>query len=220
MIHPRFDDNHIQDPRGPVGEVICRFANHVRRQVAEFRLGGDRLGDDLALVDDFLAGRPCPGEIGIDEPVFLMRAQDDAFVEILTYAIGIYRERQAASDVECLERHLELARRWREVHPTKMADVPPDARLPTRPRTVPTPEPEITPKPDKTDVYTARNFSDLAADVRRADRITFSEGDCADRFGGDSSVLTARGKLILAAALDLAAAAYSCIAGIPEEHPG
>jgi hypothetical protein len=56
-----------------------------------------------------------------------MRAQDDAFLPILEFAISVYREQQAPGVVERLERHVELARRWRETHPTKVADVPAEA---------------------------------------------------------------------------------------------
>jgi hypothetical protein len=66
-------------------------------------------------------------KIGIDEPVFLMRAQDDAFPAILAYAISRYRGQQASGVVERLERHLLLAHEWRKTHATKVADVPPDA---------------------------------------------------------------------------------------------
>lgn len=66
-------------------------------------------------------------KIGPDEPVFLMRAQDDAFLPILEFAISVYREQQAPGVVHRLEGHLELARRWRETHPTKVADVPDEA---------------------------------------------------------------------------------------------
>jgi hypothetical protein len=64
------------------------------------------------------------GKIGEDEPVLLMGAQDDAFCRILAHAIEVYKEQQAPGVVERLVRHLELARRWRETHPTKVADVP------------------------------------------------------------------------------------------------
>jgi hypothetical protein len=66
------------------------------------------------------------GKIGVDEPVFLMRAQDDAFMKILTFAIGVYKEQQASGVPDRLIRHLELAEHWRATHPTKVADVPPD----------------------------------------------------------------------------------------------
>jgi hypothetical protein len=67
------------------------------------------------------------GKIGAEEPVFLMRAQDDAFCTILAFAIDQYRGRQADGVVARLERHLSLAQQWQATHPTKVADVPPDA---------------------------------------------------------------------------------------------
>jgi hypothetical protein len=67
------------------------------------------------------------GRIGADEPVFLMRAQDDGFPVLLRVAINFYRTQQAPAHVAKLEQHLERALEWRKTHPTKMADVPDDA---------------------------------------------------------------------------------------------
>jgi hypothetical protein len=122
MIHARADYNFIQDPRGPVGDAIRTISDNVRRQVTEFRLGGG-ITEVLSIVDDFLAGKPCPGKIGQDEPVFLMRAQDNAFLPILRCAIEIYQA-QGSNAVGNLERHVRLAEEWQGRHPTKVADLP------------------------------------------------------------------------------------------------
>jgi hypothetical protein len=65
------------------------------------------------------------GKIGEDEPVFLMRAQDNAFLPILRCAIEIYRA-QGSNAVSNLERHVHRTEEWQGRHPTKIADLPPE----------------------------------------------------------------------------------------------
>lgn len=73
--------------------------------------------------DDYNRMQDPIGKIGEDEPVFLMRAQDNQFTKILAYAILCYREVQADDVVARLLPHLDLAREWQSKHPTKVADL-------------------------------------------------------------------------------------------------
>ena len=74
-------------------------------------------------------------KFGEDEPVFLLRAQDDFFLPMLIEYVKLNettgrdgrmpRIKQRMTD--SLMAHLKLAREWRRAHKTKMPDMPEDA---------------------------------------------------------------------------------------------
>lgn len=65
------------------------------------------------------------GKIGEDEPVFLMRAQDDAFLDAVTEWIKAHLRNGGDGDVAvAVGTHLGRAIAWREKNLTKNADAP------------------------------------------------------------------------------------------------
>jgi len=86
---------------------------------------------DPAVNDPSLLGEGCT-PIAIGEPVFLMRAQDELFVEMVEeYASRSVRRFKTPADqlrvtqiVKCCDAHVELARRWQADHAVKPADIP------------------------------------------------------------------------------------------------
>ncbi len=66
------------------------------------------------------------GKIGADEPVFLLRAQDDAFPMML--AVYALHQREVGNEAlaQFIENQIPTVHAWRRAHPTKEADIPSD----------------------------------------------------------------------------------------------
>lgn len=75
------------------------------------------------------------GKIGEDEPVFLLRAQDDFFVPMLMFYVALNEPRDHDGRmIKMVQRirwsimdHVDLAREWRRTHKVKLPDMPEDA---------------------------------------------------------------------------------------------
>lgn len=70
------------------------------------------------------------GKIGENEPVFLVRAQDTFFLEMLFRYLILNEQNfpsKAAPIRESLLEHIKLAAKWRHNHLVKLPDMPHDA---------------------------------------------------------------------------------------------
>lgn len=77
------------------------------------------------------------GKIADDEPVFLLRAQDDFFIPMLLYYVRLNEtvsDRRDGRAPRILQRitqsliaHVEIAREWRRIHKVKLPDMPEDS---------------------------------------------------------------------------------------------
>lgn len=67
-------------------------------------------------------------KIGEDEPVFLLRAQDKAFPDMLLGYIGYQRAVGNEALASFIERQMPEVHRWRDAHLTKQADLSPNTK--------------------------------------------------------------------------------------------
>lgn len=65
------------------------------------------------------------GKIGEDEPVFLLRAQDKFFVEMLEHYRGCLLARRVYDMAHLVDEQIDRAHAWRGLHGTKLPDLPP-----------------------------------------------------------------------------------------------
>ncbi len=74
--------------------------------------------------DDYNRIQDPAGKIGEDEPVFLMRAQDDLFLPALRFYQSSAAIEGLHDIADRIQEHLRLAGEWRKTHPTKLPDLP------------------------------------------------------------------------------------------------
>lgn len=109
MIHARPDYNRFQDPLSVTLSDWIEIWHKAQLDWASSPL-------------------PRPVEIGVDEPVFLMRARDALFINALSDYAEEAEGEVAPHFIDAIKGHLELAQTWQQWNDTKTPDMPEVAR--------------------------------------------------------------------------------------------
>lgn len=135
MIHARDDYNRFQDPAAE--PEIYRWVGKVAALLEEDGIGHaliDAIGDanvSTAALRAFAARAELPpgsSPIGVDEPVFLLRAKDIVSPNVVEH--WAYRaQRQVASEaiVDLARKHAMAMRAWQNANGCKVPELPEEA---------------------------------------------------------------------------------------------